>query len=109
MIVMFIQVKRGIKSTRKKGAASVARTKALQTPSVVANGSMLPPPSTGVRRSTRKRMPTDRLLATETPMNAMPSTAAAGGRTRGRTASIVKGSAFETPCIRYAKCVEAKG
>merc|ERR1719471_1215717 len=96
------QVKRGIKSTRKKGAAAVARTKALQTPSVVANGSMLPPPSTGVRRSTRKRMPTDRLLATETPMNAMPSTAAAGGRTRGRTASIVKGSAFETPCIRAA-------
>ena len=49
-----------IKSTRKRGAAAVARTKVLQTPSVAANGAMLPP-STGVRRSTRKRMPTGRV------------------------------------------------
>jgi len=91
------QVKRGIKSTRKKGAAAVARTKVLQTPSVMAHSAMLPP-STGVRRSTRKRMPTDRAM--ETPMmNTMTST---GNRTRGRTASIVKGNAFETPCIRAA-------
>ena len=89
------QVKRGIKSTRKKGAAAVARTKALQTPSVAASGAM-PPPSTGVRRSTRKRTAT----AMETPMmNAMPSTST-GNRARGRTASIVKGGAFETPSIR---------
>ena len=91
------QVKRGIKSTRKKGAATVARTKALQTPSItVTNSAMLPPPSTGVRRSTRKRTAN----AMETPA---PSTSAAN-RTRGRqTASIVKGSAFETPSIRSVR------
>jgi len=89
------QVKRGIKSTRKKGAAAIARTKALQTPSVVSNRAMAPP-STGVRRSTRKR------AAMETPMmNSMLSTAT-GNRMRGRTASIVKGSAFETPSIKAA-------
>ena len=95
------QVKRGLKSTRKRGAAAVARTKAplqTQTPSVTmaTNGVAMPPPSTGVRRSTRKR------AATETPMmNAMPSTST-GSRTRGATASIVKGSSFETPSIRAA-------
>ena len=66
----------------------------------------------GVRKSTRKRTVTDRLLATmETPLyggaasssSAAPSTSAAGGRTRGRTASIVRGNAFETPSIRYAR------
>ena len=80
------QVKRGVKSTRKKGSASAPRTRALQTPS-------MPPPSAGVRRSTRKRTAT----AMESPMNAVPSTS-----TRGRAATIVRGGAFGTPSIRAA-------
>ncbi len=81
------QVKRGLKSTRKRGAAAVARTRDLQTPMGP------PPPSTGVRRSTRRRAPPANHA--ETPLNA-PSASK-------RVASVVRGNVnnpFETPSFR---------
>jgi hypothetical protein len=100
-----LQVKRGIRLTGKKGEAAVSRTRALKIPHATENASSTmapPPPSTGLRKSTRKRATKaqDDLL---TPMNAMPSTS----RVARASASVVKGNPtgnqILTPNIRIPK------